>query len=207
MFVLSWKLTAVTLALAPICILAAASSSFMSSNLKKARLAADDGAAAIARLSLQHPAAVKALCIEDAVAAHYGQLYDAFIAAFSPAKNSVCRILISTSFQVPLHPLTKTPNLECINTALPSSCLLPCAHTSAASLSPASKCAPPPPPTAHPITFVQVQPGFLVSFFLFLVVLASSIGQLPAVTCTPPLTPNFVTRISPFINASRLWRR
>jgi len=27
----------------------------------------------------------------------------------------------------------------------------------------------------------KVQPGFLVSFFLFLVVLASSIGQLPAV--------------------------
>ena len=150
MFVLSWKLTAVTLALAPICILAAASSSFMSSNLKKTRLAADDGAAAIARLSLQHPAAVKALCIEDAVAAHYGQLYDAFIAAFSPAKNSVCRILISTSFQVPLHPLIKTPNLECINTALPSSCLLPCAHTSAASLSPASKCAPPSPPHRAP---------------------------------------------------------
>jgi hypothetical protein len=31
------------------------------------------------------------------------------------------------------------------------------------------------------ITSTQVQPGFLVSFFLFLVVLASSIGQLPAV--------------------------
>jgi hypothetical protein len=102
MFVLSWKLTAVTIALAPICILAAVISSYISSSLKTKRLAADEGAAAIARLSLLHPAAVKALCIEDAVAAHYGALHDAFIASFSPSKNSVCRVLVSTSFQVPL---------------------------------------------------------------------------------------------------------
>ena len=100
MFVLSWKLTAVTIALAPLSIFAAVISSFMSSNLKTNRLAADARAAEIARLSLQQPAAVKALCIEDAVAAHYGSLHDVFITSFSPAKNSVCRILVSSSFQV-----------------------------------------------------------------------------------------------------------
>jgi ABC-type bacteriocin/lantibiotic exporter with double-glycine peptidase domain len=112
MFVLSWKLTAVTIALLPICILAAVISSVMSSNLKIKRVDADDSAAAVARLSLQHPAAVKALCIEDAVAAHYGALYDAFMASFSPAKSSVCRILVSSSFQVPSSALIfKTSNL------------------------------------------------------------------------------------------------
>jgi ABC-type bacteriocin/lantibiotic exporter with double-glycine peptidase domain len=100
MFVLSWKLTSVTVALAPLCILAAVISSYISSGLKTNRLQADNRAAVIARLSLQHPAAVKALCIEDAVAAHYGSLHDAFIASFSPFKNSVCRILVSASFQV-----------------------------------------------------------------------------------------------------------
>ncbi len=100
MFVLSWKLTAVTIALAPLSIFAAVISSFVSSNLKTNRLAADARASAIARHSLQQPAAVKALCIEDAVAAHYGSLHDTFITSFSPAKNSVCRILVSSSFQV-----------------------------------------------------------------------------------------------------------
>ena len=108
MFVLSWKLTAVTIALLPICILAAVISSAMSSNLKIKRIDADNSAAAVARLSLQHPAAVKALCIEDAVAAHYGALYDAFMASFSPAKSSVCRILVSSSFQVPSSALIFT---------------------------------------------------------------------------------------------------
>ena len=112
MFVLSWKLTAVTIALLPICILAAVISSAMSSNLKIKRIDADNSAAAVARLSLQHPAAVKALCIEDAVAAHYGALYDAFMASFSLAKSSVCRILVSSSFQVPSSALIfKTLNL------------------------------------------------------------------------------------------------
>jgi ABC-type bacteriocin/lantibiotic exporter with double-glycine peptidase domain len=101
MFVLSWKLTALTIALAPICILAAVISSFISSNLKIKRLDSDERAAAVARLSMQNPAAVKALCIEDAVAAHYGAFYDSFVASFSPFKNSACRILVSTSFQVP----------------------------------------------------------------------------------------------------------
>jgi ABC-type bacteriocin/lantibiotic exporter with double-glycine peptidase domain len=112
MFVLSWKLTAVTIALLPICVCAAVISSVMSSNLKIKRVDTDDSAAAVARLSLQHPAAVKALCIEDAVAAHYGALYDAFMASFSPAKSGVCRILVSSSFQVPSSALIfKTLNL------------------------------------------------------------------------------------------------
>ena len=56
MFVLSWKLTAVTIALAPLCILAAVISSFITQALKANRVAADERAASIARLSLQaHP--------------------------------------------------------------------------------------------------------------------------------------------------------
>ncbi len=42
----------------------------------------------------------------------------------------------------------------------------------------------------------QVQPGFLVSFFLFLVVLASSIGQLPAVRAHLTLTSNCIALLS-----------
>jgi hypothetical protein len=75
---------------------AAVISSFISSNLKIKRLSSDDRAAAAARLSMQHPAAVKALCTEDAVAAHYGTYYDSFVASFSPFKNSACRIFIQS---------------------------------------------------------------------------------------------------------------
>ena len=220
MFVLSWKLTAVTIALAPLCILAAVISSYISSNLKSKRLAADSAAAAIARLSLQQPAAVKALCIEDAVAAHYGALHDVFITSFSPSKNSVCRVLVSTSFQV-------APPASASSTALPHAHtppLPPDVHCSLhlrwlpAGCGPASASHALSPPAhqftllhfyfcichqiAHEFTLLislliflthppplppQVQPGFLVSFFLFLVVLASSIGQLPAVrVCAAP---------------------
>lgn len=138
MFVLSWKLTAVTIALAPLCILAAVISSYISSSLKSKRLAADEGAAAIARLSLTHPAAVKALCIEDAVAAHYGALHDAFIASFSPSKNSISRVLVSSSFQVP--PFIMACNTLRCNTCAFSRCRLPSARLSAANLSRACKC-------------------------------------------------------------------
>jgi hypothetical protein len=179
MFVLSWKLTALTIALAPICILAAVISSFISSNLKIKRLASDERAAAVARLSMQTPAAVKALCIEDAVAAHYGAFYDSFVASFSPFKNSVCRILVSTSFQVPSA--TKSSEQKSSNTFNPPA-LYRCLHVRwlPTRRRPASS-SPPLPLTLPPLTLTQVQPGFLVSFFLFLVVLASSIGQLPAV--------------------------
>ena len=93
-------------------------SSFISSNLKIKRLASDDRAAAVARLSMQHPAAVKALSMEDAVAAHYGPYYDSFVASFSPFKNSVCRILVPTSFQVPSA--TKFSKHKSCNTFHPS---------------------------------------------------------------------------------------
>ena len=53
-------------------------------NLKIKRLASDNRAAAVARIGMLHPAAVKALCMEDAVAAHCGAYYDSFVASFSP---------------------------------------------------------------------------------------------------------------------------